>query len=208
MLDVRRIVELHRQLVIDWHASPPPPGGWQAAGRDAPGTVYDQIAAQHQYNFQLWHEEDQARCPQASDRQIAGVKRNIDRLNQQRNDGMEIIDEWIEDQLTAQRVVPLAGARLHSETPGSIIDRLSILALRIYHLAEQRDQAAATPPLRGELAQKLAVGQLQRDDLASALAELLEDLRAGRKRHRTFRQMKMYNDRRLNPYLAAAARSA
>src|SRR6185503_15399300 len=96
------------------------------------------------YNYRLWHEEDKARSPTASDAEIAQVKRAIDKLNQQRNDWIEKLDDWITEELARLHVAAPATAPQNTETLGSTIDRLSILALRIYHLIEQRDRADAT----------------------------------------------------------------
>ncbi len=104
------------------------------------------VCQQHQFNFLLWHEEDIARSPDVPDDRIAAVKRSIDRYNQQRNDWIEKIDEALIELLAAEGMLPRAGARLNTETPGSAIDRLSIMSLRIYHFEEQlaRDGADET----------------------------------------------------------------
>ncbi len=94
------------------------------------------VCQQHQFNYQLWHQEDIARSPTVSDSEIANVKRAIDRLNQLRNDWIERLDDALTRHLEEQSIVASPDAPQNSETPGSIIDRLSILALRIYHLEE------------------------------------------------------------------------
>lgn len=196
MVDVGRILALHADAVAQWH---------QVEIDEPHEGVYGLVYRQHSFNFRLWHEEDKARCTKASDTEIARVKRNIDSLNQQRNDWIERVDDWIIDDLSDQGIIAPADAPRNTETPGSAIDRLSILALRLYHLDEQ----LARPRIAGELAtsirQKIQIGNAQRTDLANALSELLEDIYAGRKRHTTYRQMKMYNDPRLNPYLNGMA---
>lgn len=166
------------------------------------------ICQQHGFNFLLWHEEDKARCPEASDGEIAAVKRAIDKLNQQRNDWIERIDDAIADELANRCVLLPAEAPQNTETLGSTIDRLSILSLRIYHLAEQRARTDASPAHRDLVSRKLAIAQAQLADLSYAAQQLADDLFAGRKRHRTYRQLKMYNDPALNPYLYRAANSA
>src|SRR4051812_41690368 len=125
---VRQITQLQLTTVARWHES-------------APDNPYDGLLAvvcqQHQYNFLLWHEEDIARSPDVSDRRIAAVKRSIDRFNQQRNDGIERIDEALIDLLAAAGVHARTSARINTETPGSAVDRLSIMSLRVYHFEEQ-----------------------------------------------------------------------
>src|ERR1700722_614356 len=95
--------------------------------------------AQHSANFELWHEEDKARAPEATDTDIAEVKHAIDRLNQKRNDLVEKMDAWLLERLDQNEQAPL-----HSETPGLMIDRLSILALKIYHTQEEEHRVTAT----------------------------------------------------------------
>jgi hypothetical protein len=156
---------------------------------------------QHQYNYLLWHEEDIARSPDVTDAQIANVKRNIDRYNQLRNDWIEKVDDWLSDDLQSRFVQCRPDAKLNTETPGSAIDRLSIMSLRIYHLKEQLDRADIDQAHIDKVSHRMAVCGLQFADLSNSLAELLADIYAGSKRHKTYRQMKMYNDPSLNPYL-------
>ncbi len=155
------------------------------------------VLAQHRTNFDLWHEEDEARCPDASDACIAEVKHAIDRHNQQRNDLVEQIDLLL---------LSLAGpqnesAPLHSETPGLIIDRLSILALKIYHTAEEVHRPSASHEHHRRNQHRLAILTQQRADLARCLDELWAQILTGQRRFRLYRQMKMYNDPELNPVL-------
>lgn len=192
MIDVGYILQLHSETVARWHE----------LEIDEPYRgVYAVICRQHSFNFRLWHEEDKARSREVSDGEIARVKRSIDSLNQQRNDWIERIDEWILGDLTELRVAAAQDAPRNTETPGSAIDRLSILALRIYHLDEQLARPDIDPELATSLHQKILVGRTQQLELAKSLEELLLSIYSGRLRHGTYRQMKMYNDPRLNPYL-------
>lgn len=195
MIKVQHVNELHRETVIRWHQ--------QKIDNSYDGLL-GTICQQHAFNFQLWHQEDIARSPAVDDARIAQVKRNIDRLNQLRNDWIEKIDDEITDHLAQRRVAPAASAGLNTETPGSAVDRLSILALRIYHLEEQTQRGEAGEAHVESVTQKLAICLLQQQDLSSSLRQLIDDILAGRKRHRTYRQMKMYNDPTLNPYLYQA----
>jgi Protein of unknown function (DUF4254) len=150
--------------------------------------------AQHRANFELWHEEDKARAPGVADAEIARVKRAIDSLNQRRNDLVEKMDVWLIGQLEQNDAAPL-----HSETPGLMIDRLSILALKIYHTREESHRASATESHRLKNRKRLVLLEEQRDDLAGCLDALWAEVLAGTRRFKLYRQMKMYNDPELNP---------
>ncbi len=194
-VDIAVITRMQRDTVERWHREPV----------DNPYEGFLQIACQqHSFNYLLWHEEDIARSPDVGDAKIATVKRAIDRYNQQRNDWIEKLDMALDERLKAAGVVTAADARQNSETPGSIIDRLSILALRMYHLEEQTQRTDATPEHLESVRHKLAICLIQHDDLSTSFRELWEEMRAGRKRHRLYRQFKMYNDPTLNPYLYQA----
>lgn len=158
--------------------------------------------AQHRANFDLWHEEDKARDPGASDAEIAAVKRAIDRLNQLRNDLVERLDGMLLTQAGEQN----PGAPLNSETPGLMIDRLSILALKIHHTEEETHRESATEAHRQKNTARLAVLKEQRSDLAGCLDALWSEVRAGTRRFKLYRQMKMYNDPELNPKMYGATK--
>lgn len=150
--------------------------------------------AQHRANFELWHEEDKARVPEAADAEIARVKRAIDVLNQRRNDLVEKMDMWLIERLEQDGAAPL-----HSETPGLIIDRLSILALKIYHTREEACRTTATEDHRLRNAGRRVLLEEQRDDLAGCLDALWAEVLKGTRRFKLYRQLKMYNDPELNP---------
>jgi hypothetical protein len=150
--------------------------------------------AQHQANFKLWHEEDKARAPGVADAEIARVKRAIDVLNQRRNDLVEKMDVWLMERLEQNDAAPL-----HSETPGLMVDRLSILALKIYHTNEESHRASATEGHRLKNQERLTLLKEQRDDLAGCLDVLWVEVLGGTRRFKLYRQMKMYNDPELNP---------
>ncbi len=189
---VPQITALHGETVARWHLGPPD---------NKYEGLLGVVCQQHQFNFLLWHEEDIARSPEVSDRRIAAVKRSIDRYNQQRNDWIEKIDEALIDLLAAEGVLPRAGARLNTETPGSATDRLSIMSLRIYHFQEQLERNDVSADHRAKVEERLDRCRLQHADLSKALTELLDDIWCGRKLLKVYRQMKMYNDPTLNPYM-------
>lgn len=155
------------------------------------------VLEQHRANFDLWHREDAARDPAAGDQVIAGVKRKIDRLNQRRNDLMERIDTLLLEAAGEQA----ADAPLHSETPGMMVDRLSILALKIFHTGEETRRGDAGEEHRMRNRERLAVLEEQRADLTECLDTLWREVGEGRRRFKLYRQMKMYNDPELNPVL-------
>ncbi len=188
-LNASSILRLHDEANVLWHRDHPTEA--------SPTNLIALIRAQHLANFDLWHEEDTARSPDASDARIAQVKHAIDRLNQQRNDLVEQIDQLLL-QLAGQQN---SDAPLHSETPGLIIDRLSILALKIYHTDEEVHRPSATEEHHERNQARLAILTQQRHDLAQCLDELWSQVLGGQRRFRLYRQLKMYNDPDLNPVL-------
>jgi len=193
LLDVEWLLQRQLSQVGEWHNVQYIP--------ESGNPLYQLVSEQHHTNFDLWHEEDKARDPVASDAIIATVKRSIDRLNQKRNDEIEKIDEALLDDLGQRSIRILADARLNSETPGSIIDRLSISALKIYHMDEETKREDASSEHQKNCEAKLMLLQEQRRDLGKCLLEFQEDLAFGRKTLKVYRQMKMYNDSSLNPVL-------
>ena len=162
------------------------------------------VQQQHRKNFDLWHEEDKARDPSASDAQIATVKRAIDKLNQQRNDLIEKLDDYIFETLKRQKIHPKARAPWNSETPGSIIDKLSILSLKVFHMREQTERLDAAPEHIQKCRGRLKTLLQQHEDLTAALQALFDDLFSGAKEMKIYRQFKMYNDPDSNPKIYGA----
>jgi len=192
MIDVSEIVQLHVSAVADWHREPM---------ENRYEGLLGLVCQQHQFNYQLWHQEDIARSPDVSDCEIATVKRAIDRLNQLRNDWIERVDDWLTRYLDEHHIAPEAEAPQNSETPGSIIDRMSIIALRIFHLEEQLERTDIDDAHQEKVQSRVAICRVQQQELAMCLEILLNQIVAGQVRHRTYRQFKMYNDPSLNPYL-------
>ena len=146
-----------------------------------------------------WHYEDIIRDPNLDPIEALALKRRIDRSNQDRTDLVEEIDSYFRQ--VYSNVIPGPGARLNTESPAWAIDRLSILALKIYHMQEQVDRQDAEPEHIARCKAKLAVLEEQQKDLSLAIDQLLEDISAGRKYMKVYRQMKMYNDPTTNPIL-------
>ncbi|MBN2472987.1 MAG: DUF4254 domain-containing protein [Pirellulales bacterium] len=195
MINVHAITRLHETTVRRWH---------QSDIDNAYEGFLGLVCRQHQQNYRLWHQEDIARSLEVADAELAQVKRNIDRLNQQRNDLIEQLDDSLIGRLASVGVVPLPEARLNSETPGSVIDRLSILALRIYHMEEESRRADAGEAHQARAKAKLETLHEQHADLSTSLSEQIDDIFSGRRRLKVYRQFKMYNDPTMNPYLYCA----
>jgi hypothetical protein len=209
MLSADAIVALHDQRTRDWHLSPgeanfagAEAGSATSAKHEAAGEAgadwLAAVARQHRANFDLWHTEDEARTPGATDAEVAAVKRRIDLTNQRRSDLAEELDRALLAWL-ATRSLPNPGAELNSESPGLIIDRLSILALKIYHTREEAGRADAPAGHAERNRERLAILEQQRADLAGCLDELWRQTLAGTRRFKLYRQLKMYNDPSLNP---------
>lgn len=146
-----------------------------------------------------WHMEDLIRVPDLDPAKGMELKRRIDRSNQVRTDMVEDIDSYFRD--FYKDVTPAADATINTESPAWAIDRLSILALKIWHMREQAEREDADAAHREKAAAKLAVLLEQRTDLSGAIDALLEDIAAGRKYMKVYRQMKLYNDPATNPEL-------
>lgn len=191
MLSVKAVVSLHDHWVHAWHKEPIP---------DPPedDAFLAQVRHQHRANFELWHIEDEARTPGATDAQLAQVKRRVDSTNQRRNDLAERLDEALLAWLKGYSL-PNPDAPLHSESPGLIIDRLSILALKIYHTREEAERTGAPAGHLERNRQRLTILEEQRADLAACLDRLWRETLTGARRFKVYRQLKMYNDPSLNP---------
>ena len=146
-----------------------------------------------------WHLEDIIRDPHINPQDALSMKRRIDRSNQDRTDLVEDIDSYFRQ--TYSNVTPQPDARLNTESPAWAVDRLSILALKIYHMREQVERQDASDEHRAKCQAKLNVLLEQQVDLSTAIDQLLEDIEQGRKYMKVYRQMKMYNDPSTNPVL-------
>ncbi len=146
-----------------------------------------------------WHLEDIIRNPEIDPVEALSIKRRIDKSNQDRTDMVEYVDSYMLEKYKDVEVK--ADARLNTETPAWAIDRLSILALKIYHMGVETKRDDVSDEHRAACQKKLDVLLTQQVDLSRAIEELIEDIEAGRKYMKTYKQMKMYNDPALNPVL-------
>ena len=167
-----------------------------------PGSIDHLLYAKNWIDTVQWHLEDIIRDPQIDPVEALKIKRRIDRSNQDRTDMVEYIDSYLLEKYRDVR--PAADARLNTETPAWAIDRLSILALKIYHMSVETHRGDVDAAHREACARKLEVLLTQQKDLSRAIEELIEDIEAGRKYMKTYKQMKMYNDPSLNPVLYAS----
>ena len=178
---------------------------WHQAAPAASGDGFLRLLEEnHLRNFSLWHEEDVARRDDLGFEAIYRAKRNIDRFNQERNNFAEEMDKAIVTALAP----PESGCPRNSETPGMMIDRLSILALKEFHMHEETVRPEASAAHKEKCAEKLTRIRRQRADLTACLAELLADVAARRRTFSVYYQFKMYNDPALNPQLYRNAPSS
>lgn len=192
--------KIFEQSVIDYHKDD---------NVDAPtrnpyekGTVEDVLYAKNRIDAVQWHLEDIIRDPEIDPVAALALKRRIDRSNQERTDMVEELDSYFRN--VYADVKALDNATINTESPAWALDRLSILALKIYHMAAEVNRADASDEHKARCAAKLAVLEEQRADLISAIDALLDDIAAGRKYMKVYRQMKMYNDVDTNPVLYGA----
>ena len=164
-----------------------------------PGSLEHLLYHKNWIDTVQWHLEDIIRDPQIDPVAALAIKRRIDKSNQDRTDMVEYIDSYLRDKY--RDVEPRPDARLNTETPAWAIDRLSILALKIYHMAREAERTDVGEAHRAACRKKLDVLLAQQVDLSGAIEELIGDIEAGRKYMKTYKQMKMYNDPALNPVL-------
>ncbi len=163
------------------------------------GTIENRLYLKCWIDTVQWHFEDIIRDPHIDPTEALTLKRRIDRSNQDRTDLVEQIDSHFRQKYAEVKVLP--GARINTESPAWAIDRLSILALKIYHMREQAERQDASKEHKDTCKAKLNVLLEQQKDLGTAIDQLLEDIEEGRKYMKVYRQMKMYNDPSTNPVL-------
>lgn len=164
-----------------------------------PGSFESLLYLKNWIDTVQWHLEDLIRNPDIDPAEGLQIKRRIDKSNQDRTDTVEKMDDFF--LATFRDVVYSPDARLNSETPAWLLDRMSILLLKIFHMKEQTERKDATPQHAARCREKLVILEEQKEDMRKAFDELIEDIGNGRRRFRVYRQMKMYNDATLNPML-------
>ncbi len=163
------------------------------------GTIESLLFRKNWIDAVQWHLEDIIRDPQIQPEEALKIKRRIDKSNQERTDLVEFIDDYFLEKYSDVDVSPKA--TINTESPAWAIDRLSILALKIYHMEQEAGRTDASPEHLEKCNIKLTVLLQQREDLSTAIDQLIEDIEAGRKYMKSYKQMKMYNDPALNPVL-------
>lgn len=187
-LMVDEIVWRHDEWTARWH---------EAATTPVTDVFWDAVERNHRMNFDLWHAEDVARRDDLGPESMRDAKCTIDRCNQSRNDAIEQMDVWLLQQLPPAN----PGSPLHSETPGMILDRLSILSLKLYHMRIEARRESAEEAHRRKCEEKCKMLEEQFGDLKNCLKQLMAELKSGTRRFKLYRQFKMYNDASLNPQL-------
>lgn len=188
-INASAIIALHKKSILLWKSN---------------GIEYQQkqflqlVEENHSFNYQLWHAEDRARRDDMGYEFVYQAKREIDFCNQLRNNRMEAMDEWI---YTLLQPAKPDHCPVNSESPGMIIDRLSILSLKSYHMALQTKRDDVDEEHRKTCTQKLEIIQEQLEQLTLCLEQLLTDVENKTRTFRVYHQFKMYNDPKLNPEL-------
>jgi hypothetical protein len=191
MVFQRSIDDYHRQDHVDTPITNPyPAGSFEAL-----------LYAKNWIDTVQWHLEDIIRLPNINAEEGIKIKRRIDKSNQDRTDLVEKVDDVFLD--TFKNVKAKPGTRINSETPAWLLDRMSILMLKIYHMKEQTERTDASAEHIAKCQSKLQVLLEQKTDMQIAFDELVEDIGSGARRFKVYRQMKMYNDASLNPVLYA-----
>jgi len=186
LISVPAIIDLHRDSIVLWKA-----GGVNLSARD----FLRGVEENHAFNFKLWLEEDEARRDDLGAEFVRSAKRKIDSFNQQRNDRMEWMDTAIWDAL---HPAATTDCPVHSETPGMMIDRLSILALKFYHMGLQVKRIDVSAAQRESSRIKLGLIDAQLKQLADCLRRLLQEIVNKTRTFNLYRQFKMYNDPDMN----------
>jgi len=165
----------------------------------SPNTIEHDLFLKNWIDAVQWHLEDIIRKPDIDPKEALALKRRIDKSNQDRTDLVERIDGYFWRKYKDVKVLP--EAVINTESPAWAIDRLSILILKIWHMRSEVERKDATPEHKAQCQKKLDILLEQKDDLSSAIDQLLKDIESGRRYMKMYKQMKMYNDPSLNPSL-------
>lgn len=187
---INEIDALHRETIIHWKKN---------TVQLTQNGFLKHVEENHAFNYQLWHEEDKARRDDMGFEFVYQAKRKIDHFNQQRNNCMEHMDQWLQAHLNP--VDPTTPCPVHSETPGMIIDRLSILTLKHYHMMLQTMREDVDEAHRKTCRNKLTLIENQRNQLLCCLQDFLQGILDKTRTFKLYHQLKMYNDKQLNPEL-------
>lgn len=188
------VIDVFQKSIQDWHKNLAP-----AANPYEKDSMNFILYSKNHIDTIQWHVEDEIRRADIPDSDIAKFKREIDALNQKRTDLVEVLDDYF---LNLYKSIPKKPeAKMNSETPAWLIDRMSILELKIYHMKEQTERTDTNESHINQCKSKLEILLEQRKDMSNCLSELLMDLNDGSKYMKVYRQMKMYNDKNLNPSL-------
>lgn len=165
----------------------------------SPGSFESLLYEKNWIDTVQWHLEDIIRKPDIDPAEGISIKRRIDKSNQDRTDTVEKIDDYFLEKFKTVQYQP--EARMNSETPAWLLDRMSILMLKIYHMNEQTERKDVSAGHTGKCRDKLKILEEQKSDMKAAFDELIQDIGSGFRRFKVYRQMKMYNDSTLNPML-------
>ena len=194
MLNGELIVKVFEVSVIDWHKEEK-----ESKNPYSESSMEYLLYSKNQIDTIQWHVEDEIRRPDLPDSDLVKFKRQIDSLNQKRTDLVEKLDDYF---LNLYKEIPKEiNSRMNSETPAWLVDRMSILELKIFHMKEQTHREDVHEEHKKICKNKLSILLEQKKDLMTCLNELLNDLETGKKFMKVYRQMKMYNDSNLNPSL-------
>jgi hypothetical protein len=197
MLNANQCYEAFQKSINDYHVhdhvDTPVKSPYQA------GSFENLLYLKNWIDTVQWHLEDIIRLPNINPVEALQIKRRIDKSNQDRTDMVEKMDDYFLDQF--KHVQPKPTAKINSETPAWLLDRMSILLLKIYHMQEQVDRKDASAEHLAKCQTKLAILLEQRTDMQMAFDQLMEDILYGERKMKVYRQMKMYNDASLNPML-------
>lgn len=196
-MQIENIISIFQQSIRDYHLKDSVDA---EAGNPFPAGSLDHLLyIKNWVDTVQWHLEDIIRDPHIDPIEALQIKRRIDSSNQHRTDLVEFIDSWYLDQYKDVKTLP--GATFNTESPAWAIDRLSILELKIWHMRIEAERTDATDGHRLNCQNKLNTLLTQRSDLSTAITQLIEDISAGKKYMKVYKQMKMYNDESLNPVL-------